>query len=150
MAERAVEVATRDDVCALPLVRRLAATLDQDPGRWREGDVLPRAWYVIMFTVDTPQSQLRRDGMAGLGLALPEVDLPRVVLGGRRAVFRGDIHVGAHLRRVSRIGSVTPKAGRSGPLVVVTVHSEISKLAGGEPLLTGKSRSRSMRPLARA
>ena len=51
-----------DDVCALPLVRRLSATLDIDPSRWHEGDALPRGWHLAFFTVDTPHSKVRADG----------------------------------------------------------------------------------------
>ena len=61
-----------DDVCALPIVRRLGATFDIDPGRWREGDALPRGWHLAFFTTDTRQSQLRPDGVAGFGIELPE------------------------------------------------------------------------------
>src|ERR1700722_10115599 len=114
MASSGSEVQHRDDVCALPLVRRLAAMLDQDPSRWQDGDPLPRGWHVILFTVDTPQSQLRPDGMAGTGVPLPELDMPRVVMGGRRLWFRGEIPIGARVRRTSRVQQIQPKEGRSG------------------------------------
>lgn len=47
------------DVCALPLVHRVAATFDLDPARYRNGDPLPRGWHVCLFTVPTRQSLLR-------------------------------------------------------------------------------------------
>lgn len=114
-----------DDVCALPLVRRLAATLDRDPGQFRDGDPLPRGWHLAFFSVDTRQSQLRADGVAGFGVPLPDLGLPRVVFGGRRIRFDGDIRIGARLRRVSRLLSITPKEGRSGRFAVATVQHEI-------------------------
>ncbi|HVF63081.1 MAG TPA: hypothetical protein VNE58_03710 [Casimicrobiaceae bacterium] len=114
-----------DDVCALPLVRRLAATLDLEPSRWREGDALPRGWHLALFTVDTPHSRVRADGLAGLGVKLPDVGLPRIVFGGRTIRFHGDIAIGAHLRRVSRLLSVTPKEGRSGRLAIAQIQHEI-------------------------
>jgi hypothetical protein len=33
------------------------------------------------------ESQLRHDGVAGSGVTLPEVGLPRIVLGGKRIHF---------------------------------------------------------------
>lgn len=125
MAPSESEVHEREDVCALPLVRRLAAMLDRDPDAVREGDPLPHGWHVIMFTVDTPQSQLRADGMAGTGVPLPDVDLPRVVMGGRRLQFAGDIPIGSRVLRRSRVGAVVPKDGRSGRLVIVTMRNEL-------------------------
>ena len=91
-----------EDVCALPLVHRVAATLDLDPARYRNGDPLPRGWHVCLFTVPTRQSQLRPDGAAGLGVTLPDVGLPRLMIGGRRIRFTGDIPIGAAVRRESR------------------------------------------------
>ena len=89
------EVQLSDDVCALAIVRRLGATFDIDPGRWREGDALPRGWHLAFFTTDTRQSQLRQDGLAGFGIELADFGLPRVVFGGRRIQFHGDIYIGA-------------------------------------------------------
>lgn len=114
-----------DDVCALPLVRRLGASFDIDPSRWRQGDALPRGWHLAFFTVDTRQSLLRPDGISGFGVTLPDVGLPRVVFGGRRIRFNGDIPIGAHLRRDTRLVSLVPKEGRSGRFAVVTIQHEI-------------------------
>src|SRR5690349_19496602 len=135
MAASRSEVQERGDVCALPLVRRMAAMLDQDPGRWRDGDPLPRGWHVIMFTVDTPQSGLRADGMAGTGLPLPDVDLPRVVMGGRRLELEGDVPIGARGRRLSTVASVQPKEGRSGRLVIVTMRNELTVEGAPSPAI---------------
>lgn len=125
-----------DDVCALPLVRRLSATLDIDPSRWREGDALPRGWHLAFFTVDTPHSKVRADGLAGLGVTLPDLGLPRIVFGGRTIHFHGDIPIGAHLRRVSRLTSVVPKEGRSGRLAVTTIEHQIFLAGATEPVIT--------------
>ena len=124
-----------DDVCALPLVRRLGAALDMAPEQWREGAALPRGWHVAFFSVDTPQSQVRADGFAGLGVALPELGMPRIVFGGRKIHFFGDIPIGARLRRNSRLLSVVPKEGRSGRLAVCTVQHEIFVEGGTEAVV---------------
>ena len=124
-----------DDVCALPLVRRLGAALDMAPEQWREGAALPRGWHLAFFSIDTPQSQVRADGFAGLGVALPELGMPRIVFGGRKIRFFGDIPIGARLRRSSRLLSVVPKEGRSGRFAVCTVQHEIFVEGGPEAVV---------------
>ena len=113
------------DVCALPLVHRVAATFDLDPACYRNGDPLPRGWHVCLFTVPTRQSLLRPDGAAGLGVTLPDVGLPRLMIGGRRIRFTGDIPIGAAVRRESRRKAVSPKEGRSGRFVIVTIRHDV-------------------------
>ncbi|HTQ01643.1 MAG TPA: hypothetical protein VMN56_20165 [Casimicrobiaceae bacterium] len=119
------DVERMDDVCALPLVHRVAATLDLDPARYRNGDPLPRGWHVCLFTVPTRQSLLRPDGAAGLGVTLPDVGLPRLMIGGRRIRFTGDIPIGAAVRRESRRKAVVAKEGRSGRFVIVTIRHDV-------------------------
>jgi 3-methylfumaryl-CoA hydratase len=119
-----VEIA--DDICALPLVRRMAALLDRDPMTLREGDPLPRGWHVALFNPPTPQAQLRSDGAAHLGFTLPELGMPRLMMGGRRIEFVGAIPIGAPVRRVSRPGAVTVKTGRSGRFALVEVEHHVS------------------------
>ena len=77
------EVRHDSDVCALPLVRRLAAMLDRDPLTLKEGDPLPHGWHPVMFNTPTRQSQLRADGSADLGVPLPDIGLPRLMRRGR-------------------------------------------------------------------
>ena len=125
-----------DDVCALPLVRRLSATLDIDPGRWREGDALPRGWHLAFFSVDTTHSKVREDGLAGLGVKLPDLGLPRIVFGGRTIHFHGDIPIGAHLRRESRLISTVPKEGRSGRITLANIQHQIFLKGAREPAIT--------------
>ena len=124
------------DICALPLVRRLAAMLDRDPAALRDGDPLPRGWHVALFTVPTRQSELRGDGLAGLGVTLPELGLPRIMAGGKRTRFDGGIPIGAPVRRASRVAAVTPKQGRSGRFAVVGIEHEIFVGGGARPVLT--------------
>ncbi len=94
---------TRSETCSLSLVRRAAAMLDHEPGGWKEGDLLPRGWQFILMGADTRRSGLRADGFPGLGVPLPELGLPRLLLGGRTVRFNGDIPIGATLRRDSRV-----------------------------------------------
>ncbi len=121
----AATVATAEDICALPLVRRLAALLDRDPASLAVGDPLPHGWHVTMFNPPTPQSQLRHDGAAGLGVVLPDIGLPRLMMGGRQVRFVDAIPIGATVRRESRQGQVRLKEGRSGRFALVDVEHRI-------------------------
>ena len=129
------EVTLASDVCALPLVRRLAAMLDRDPMQLQEGDPLPRGWYPLLFNVPTRQSQLRPDGSADLGVHLPEMGLPRLMLGGRQARFEGDLPIGARVRRETRRGPVQLKQGRSGRFALVNVEHRIFVEGQANPAL---------------
>ena len=122
-----------EDVCALPLVRRLAAMLDRDPRTLRIGDPLPRGWHVTLFNAPTRQSDLRADGAASLGVSLPDVGLPRLMLGGRQIQFNGDIPIGALVRRESRPGVAQVKEGRSGRFALVDVDHSIFVEHSGTP-----------------
>ena len=124
-----------EDVCALPLVRRLAALLDHDPDTLREGDALPHGWHVTMFNPPQRQSQLRHDGAAGVGVVLPDIGLPRLMLGGRQIHFFGEIPIGARVRRESRQGEVRIKQGRSGRFALVNVEHRLFVGSAAEPVL---------------
>ena len=123
MSDVAVTFAT--DVCALPLARRLAAMLDRDPGTLREGDPLPHGWHPMLFNAPTRQSDLRTDGAAYLGVPLPDIGLPRLMLGGRQNRFPDEIPIGARLKRETRRGDVVLKEGRSGRFALVKVEHRI-------------------------
>jgi len=126
---------TAFDRCALPLVQRLAALLDLDPDGYREGDLLPRGWQAVLFAAPIPQRDLAADGCPlppeGLGL-----ERARLMHGGRRLAWSGDIVIGQRLRRVSHLSLSPPKAGRSGPLVRATWRHEVTAEDGGPALLT--------------
>ena len=119
------QVTLADDVCALPLVRRLAAMLDRDPDTLRQGDALPRGWHAAFFNLPVRQSQLRSDGVASFGVALPKLGLPRLMLAGRQCQFAGSLPIGAALRRESRQSEVQIKQGRSGRFALLKVEHRI-------------------------
>lgn len=129
------ESVAEQELCDLAPVRRMAALLDLDPGAFEEGDRLPRGWHVLLFNAVTPQRELGADGYvrppADLGL-----ERPRLMLGGRRLTWHGDVAIGQRLRRLSRITLDAPKEGRSGRLVRATRHREIADAGGGPVLLT--------------
>jgi 3-methylfumaryl-CoA hydratase len=122
------------DVCALPLVRRVAALLDMDPYQWSDGDALPRGWHFALFTTLVRQSELGSDGFPPPELA--NLSNTRLMLGGRRTRFNGDIPIGAVVRRVNRLISLTPKEGRSGRLTLVKMSRSIFVENGPGPVIT--------------
>jgi 3-methylfumaryl-CoA hydratase len=105
----------RQETCSLATVRRIAAMLNHDPNKWSEGDLLPRGWQFILLGADTRRSELREDGFPGLGVSLPDLGLPRLMLGGRTVYYNGDIRIGAVLRRKSQIQKLTRKETANGP-----------------------------------
>jgi 3-methylfumaryl-CoA hydratase len=121
---------TADDEVPLNSARQMAALLNLDAQVYKRGSVIPAQWYVMLFTPTTPQSGLGPDGHAAKGQFLPPVTLPRRMFAGRRTWFHQPLVIGQEVRRVSRIESITPKTGRSGEMVFVTVRHEIS--AGGK------------------
>lgn len=119
-----------DDEVPLNSARQMAALLNLDAQAYRRGSAIPAQWYVMLFTPTTPQSGLGPDGHAAKGQFLPPVSLPRRMFAGRRTWFHQPLVIGEEVQRVSRIESITPKTGRSGEMVFVTVRHEIS--AGGK------------------
>lgn len=126
---------TRTESCNLPAVRRVAAMLDLDPESITEGQPLPRGWQFILLGADTRKSDLRRDGFPGLGVPMPDLGLPRLLLGGRTVDYFQEIPVGALIKRASSIKNLTHKLGAAGPMAVVTIAHELFALGGFTPAI---------------
>ncbi len=114
-----------DEVSA-PLMRRMAALLDQEGAVFAPGAPVPGHWLPALFDDAAPQSRLGPDGHPAKGEFLPPVPLPRRMLGGRRVTFHAPPRIGAVLTRRSEIAAITPKEGRSGKLVFVTVRHSVT------------------------
>jgi 3-methylfumaryl-CoA hydratase len=93
--------------------------------------LVPIGWHFPLIGADTLRRNLREDGFPGLGIALPDVGLPRLVAGGRSVEFLRPLEVGAALVRTSTITSVKHKDTKGGPLAIVAVEHVIR--ATGEP-----------------
>ncbi len=122
-----------DDEISLSAVRRISAMVDRDPAELKRGDALPRHWYSMFFTANARQSQLGHDGHPRKGDFLPPIPLPRRMFVGRRVQFSGDLRIGDEAIKTSEIRAITPKHGKSGTLVFVTVRHTIS--AHGKPVV---------------
>ena len=119
-----------EDEVSLSAVRRMAATLDQDPDAYSRGSEIPESWYVILFGPFARQSALAPDGHATTGDFLPPMRDARRMFGGRRVRFHRPLRAGDVVGRVSRIARVEEKSGRSGPFTLLTVVHELDAGAG--------------------
>ena len=118
-----------DTITAAP-VASLAALLDRDDAPPAPGDAIPPLAHWLYFLPVHRQSRIGPDGHAARGELLPPVELPRRMWAGSRVQFLRPLAIGAQATRLSRIADVKVKAGRSGPLVFVTVRHEVSDAAG--------------------
>lgn len=114
------------DRASATLARAMLATLDRDPSALAEGDPLPPLFHWMYCRELAPGSRLDVDGHQKRGDFLPALPFSRRMWAGGRLKFGGTVRVGDELRRRSVVLSVTPKEGRSGPLVLVTVEHRIS------------------------
>jgi 3-methylfumaryl-CoA hydratase len=119
-----------DDVLPLSLARRVAVMLGVDPLQLSEGAPLPRGWHFALLAGETSKQSLRSDGFPGLGVAMPQLDRPRLLLGQRTSNFPGQLRIGAPFRRESHISSIVEKIGKAGPLSIVKVEHVLSGADG--------------------
>lgn len=125
----------REETCALSTVRRVAAMLDLDPDAVAVGQALPRGWQFVLLGADTRRSALRGDGFPGLGVPMPDLGLPRLMLGSRTVAFHQDIPVGATVVRSSAVQKLVRKTTASGPMAVVTIAHTLCLAGSPEPAL---------------
>lgn len=115
----------RDEVVG-PLCKRLAALLDLDPEAICTGDELPLGWSAILFSTTALQSELGPDGHGVHDDFLPPPPLPRRMFAGREIILHRPLRIGQAVERTSTIEAITPKSGRNGKLVFVTVRHDIA------------------------
>lgn len=99
-----------------------AALLDRDP----PGPELPPLWHWFHLLDHPAQSDLGDDGHPARGRFLPPLPDRRRMFAGGRLEQRVGLRVGDEVTRRSSLVSATPKAGRSGAMVLVTVRHEFS------------------------
>lgn len=121
---------TREDEASLPLFRRLCSLLDEDMVPLSAGTVVPVAWAAILFSEIAGQSKLGGDGHPRHGDFIPPMPLPKRMFAGRSIEQFAPLRIGDRLVRRSKIADITPKQGRSGPLIFLTVVHEIAGESG--------------------
>jgi 3-methylfumaryl-CoA hydratase len=125
----------RIEICSIASVRRVTAMLDLEPDAYKEDTPLPRGWQFILMAADTRRSSLRADGFPGLGVTMPDLGLPRLLLGSRSVDYLQDIPIGARLTRQSEIKEITQKVTKSGPMAVVSIQHELRLTETAQPAL---------------
>ena len=121
---------TQQDEITRPALRRIAAMLDMQADL-PAGSPIPPHWYAMFFPEIARQSELGPDGHPRRGDFLPPVALPRRMFAGRRVRFAAPLRVGDVAEKHSEIIAITPKTGRSGAMVFVTIRHRIT-VAGAE------------------
>jgi 3-methylfumaryl-CoA hydratase len=124
---------TLQDIADPQRMTALAALLDHVDPPWREG-TLPPLGHWLCFPPRVRQSAIGIDGHPkrdGTGL-IPATDYPRRMWAGSRIRFLNDIPLGVPVTRRSRLKAATPKSGRTGRMLFVTVEHEVR--AGNGPV----------------
>lgn len=104
----------------------IAATLNyKNSERLGVATKLPLLWHWFAFPNTVLTEHLGRDGHPKLGEFMPPVRLERRMWAGGALRFHSPLHIGDTIRRRTRIGQITEKEGRSGPMVLMTLHHEI-------------------------
>jgi 3-methylfumaryl-CoA hydratase len=112
----------RSEICALSIVRRIAAMLDIDPDTLSEGGALPLGWHFPLLAGETRRTALRTDGFPGFGVPMPDLGLPRLLLLGRTVEYLADIPLGASVERASMLDKLQHKETSAGPAAIVTLR----------------------------
>lgn len=110
---------------SLAQARRVAVMLGLDPMDFHDGAPVPRGWHFAMLAGQTPRADLRTDGFPGLGVPMPQLGYPRLLLGGRSTTFCGDLQIGAPLHRQSALAGIEEKTGRNGSFAIVKVEHSL-------------------------
>jgi 3-methylfumaryl-CoA hydratase len=104
-----------------------AALLDQPSPVRGPGDPLPPLWQGFHLLEHPAQADLGADGHPARGPFLPPLPDRRRMFAGGRLQVRDPLRVGDEVVRRSSLVSVTPRSGRSGAMVFVTVRHEFGR-----------------------
>lgn len=108
---------TREDVAHASDLRRLAATLDVAA----PSSHIPPLWHWATFLDDVATASLGDDGHPRAGGLIENPPHPRRMFAGARMVLHEPLPLDTPMTRLSEVGEITHKEGRSGPLAFVTV-----------------------------
>ena len=99
------------------------------------GEELPLLWHWVYLLDRPPQDALGPDGhQARGGMPVPPGPGLRRMFAGGRVWKHGPLRIGSEATRRTWQASSARKQGRSGPLVFVTVRTEVSQ--GGQVVIT--------------
>ena len=118
------------DVVTAQLVKGLRATLFQEAGEPKTGDVAPFTVHWCLAQPVAAMSQLGPDGHPKRGGFLPPVPLPRRMWAGGELEFVDPLRAGDQAERTSRISDISVKSGSTGALCFVAVEHLITSPRG--------------------
>src|ERR1700742_3922719 len=118
------------DTVTAHLVMGLRATLFQEIGEPKTGDIAPFTVHWCLAQPVFPMSMLGPDGHPTRGVFLPPVPLPRRMWAGGELEFVDPLRVGDEPKRTARISDVTIKTGSTGTLCFVSVAHEVTTSRG--------------------
>jgi len=104
-----------------------AALMDEEGAA---SGVVPSGGHWMYFLMTDRQSRIGPDGHAIKGDFLPPVELPRRMWAGSQLEFHAPLRAGDTAEKISTIQKVTPKQGRTGALVFVTVVHQVKNEKG--------------------
>jgi 3-methylfumaryl-CoA hydratase len=114
-------------------VDAFAAVLDQPSPVHGPGDPLPPLWHWFHLLERPAQAELGDDGHPAQGRFLPPLPDRRRMFAGGRLAIREPLRIDDEVVRRSSLVAATPKNGRSGPMVFVTLRHEF--LRDGVPVV---------------
>ncbi|GAY10842.1 MaoC family dehydratase N-terminal domain-containing protein [Pseudonocardia sp. N23] len=100
-----------------------ADLLDQ-PSPVDAAGVLPPLWHRFAFLERAAQHELGEDGHVRESHFLPPIPDRRRMFAGGRLEWHAPVRIGDDVVRRTAIGSMTPKSGRSGEMLFVTLRHE--------------------------
>jgi len=109
------------DIASPRDAQRLAAAVGRTAAP-AAGEPLPACWHWALFQPLVPNNELGPDGHPKAGEFLPALPLPRRMFTGIEVETQAPLLLGDTIRRRSVIEAITPKEGKSGALVFVTMR----------------------------
>ena len=89
----------------------------------KTGEAIPPGAHWCFFHPHVPMKEVGPDGHPKRGGFMPDpAGLPRRMFAGSHMDFVGDLRIGDEIKRTQEITSVTPKDGKTGRLLFVSVR----------------------------
>ncbi|MFK0114088.1 hypothetical protein [Streptomyces sp. NPDC091217] len=116
--------ATDEDALPPGPTAALSAVLDLPSAAAKAGDLLPPLWQWLHFLRWAPQRDLGPDGHLRDARFLPPIPERQRMFAGGRCAITEPLRLGEPAERISSLGPVTSKQGRTGELLFVTERQE--------------------------
>ena len=135
MKLEAPPVVVVEEIASISLLRKIAAMLDIEPDSLTQGGAAPRGWHFALLPSSAKRSKIRADGFSGLGVPIPYLGLPRLMLIERNVEYLSDLTIGDAVQRHSYIKSIERKGDVDRPRALVKVCHELRVSGQAEPAI---------------